>query len=37
MSMRGFLTNTVLPGALLIVLYAALFVGVLVQGAIVEF
>ncbi len=37
MLIRRFLANTLLPGALLIALYAALVVGVLVHGAIVEF
>ena len=37
MSIRGVLIEAVLSGALLVALFAALALGVLVQGAIVEF
>lgn len=37
MFIRRFLTDTVLPGALLVALYAALVVGVLIHGAVVVF
>ncbi len=37
MSMRDFLVDMLVPGTLLVALYAALAVAVLVHGAIVEF